>query len=131
LLLAFSKDLSQSKDYLDGIHEAELIGRLGGFLTTADPLLRITREMRLKEHLVLDMVLSKNDKDVVIEMKQIRNIRGFLDGAIIQISNYLTAAKQQYGVLYIPPFEMDQEMNVRHLETVSGREIVILSPKAG
>lgn len=131
LLLAFSKDLSQSKDSLDGIHEAELIGRLGGFLTTADPLLRITREMRLKEHIVLDMVLSKNDKDVVIEMKRIRKIRGFLDSAIIQISNYLTAAKQQYGVLYIPPFEMDQEMNVRHLKTASGREIVILSPKAG
>ena len=129
MLKAFSADLSASKDSFINLKEAELLGRLGGFLTTVDTNLEINREVILKDRLQPDLILKKNSEDVIVEIKRLRKLRGFTDSAIIQISNYLTAAKLKYGVLYIPPFETNQEMNIRRLETASGREIVILSPK--
>ena len=129
LLKAFSADISHAKNYLEKARDSELLGRLSGFITSVDPKLEINREPLYEGHLKPDLVIKKNSESIVIEMKRARFLRGFLDGAIVQISNYLKSASIDYGILYIPPFEANQSMNVRHFDSASGREIIILTPK--
>lgn len=129
LLKAFSADISQKKSYLEKTSEAELLGRLSGFLTSIDPNLEINREPLYKSHLRPDLVIKKNSESIVIEIKRARFLRGFFDSAIVQISNYLKATSIDCGILYIPPFEAKQSMIIKHLDSASGKKIIILTPK--
>ncbi len=130
LLKAFSADLSQSQDYLRKLHEAELLGRLGGFIAAVDLELQINREMLLEDNLRPDLVLFKKGEGVVLELKRARRFRGFLDdAAIAQVQKYLELAKLQNAVIYVPPFEMNQEMSTHNFDVASNRKIVILAPR--
>jgi len=128
LLRYFSAEISKSKEFLDKTNEAEIVGRLTGFLASIDPRLEIARETVYEHRLRPDLVITRESEKIIIEMKRARVSRGFVDSAMVQLSKYLKAIKAQYGILYIPPFEPNQEMQIQKFDTASGQEIVILSP---
>jgi hypothetical protein len=93
-----------------------------------DPELQISREPVYEGHLRPDLVIKKDSMSIVIEMKRTRMIRGSLDGAIIQMTKYLKVTDIGCGIIYTPPFKANQKMAVKHLDSVSGIEIVLVTP---
>jgi hypothetical protein len=74
--------------------------------------------------LAADLILQKGDKSIVIELKRpSREARLTSQRAIHQVASYLGASGLTDGIVYIPPFEKNQKVEVSShtIETGSGK----------
>ncbi len=133
LLKEFSDEIMLRQTNLAEIREVEIIGLLGGFITSIDPQIEINREPLIsREHqLRPDLILVKGKEEVVIEIRRARKGFYFRDKPLNQMLLFLSIGNFNNGVLYFPPYEKNQEIEVRREKfELSGREvnIIIISP---
>lgn len=116
LLHDFSEDLKDSDKTLAPKSEAELVGRLQGFINSVDPSIRIVREFPLQHNshvLRPDVAFIKNEDTVLVELKLHSMVKRTLDSAQAQMRRYLEAGEYKIGIVYLPPWHPDQTMETQ------------------
>lgn len=110
--------------------EAQVVGALHGFLSSAAPELEVRTEARLdsEKPFHADLLVVRGEERVVIELKR-RLVRQSYANAVAQVENYLLIGGIKSGILLFLP-EAPSEMERINL-TVSGIDgrLVVLSPK--
>lgn len=128
LLLEFSKDMFWA-DRKGSISEIEVLGQIGGFISSVDPSIGIVRETLLLSgdyRLRPDLIFTKGEENIVVEVKRSTMLNLNRQRAIHQLLSYIQAGNFQYGILYFPPNKNDQEMIVEHYNyEVENRQVYI------
>ncbi|MGZ8930283.1 MAG: hypothetical protein ACXW0O_04785 [Methylosarcina sp.] len=136
LLTHFTTDLNREK--IDGsfLKEYELLGKLSGFISAADPQIKISTEKAINYGsgvLHLDLLLEKGDSSVIIEMKRpTLEWRRRAREAVEQLRHYLIAANLSQGIVYIPALQpkSEQEVEEKIIESSQGElHVAIIGPK--
>lgn len=125
LIIRFSGDLLASTPDPSQLREIELIGRLSGFIESFDPTIKSVREPLLDDQARPDLLLTRGDEQVVLEVKR----PGFNSRALAigrdQLYRYLEAGKLRHGILYIPPVATETVTSTCEKGTVGGMEIAL------
>ncbi|MGW9128866.1 hypothetical protein ACWGPW_28480 [Paenibacillus chitinolyticus] len=102
LLHEFSKDLVSGEVLL--LKEVELIGQLGGFISTLDPSIRIIKESIVKNDYLFrpDFIFEKDGQKIVMEVKIPKRSTN-ITMAREQIKKYLAIDDFSSGIIYFPP----------------------------
>lgn len=135
LLMLFSSELIGSTPDPTVLTEVEILGRLHGFLESAD-LGIITREplmvsgkiefntqTRRTYSIRPDFLIRRDKESVVIEVKRAGYNKSTLDRGHLQVLKYLEIAKLQHGVLYMPP-AADESLNVIKVKHRTGDTVM-------
>lgn len=119
LLKLFSSDLVSSIADLGRITEAEVIGRVHGFLESIDIGGMIKREhgitsgrVKVNQHqrssFRPDLYVVKGAEEVVIEVKRPGFNKSSMESGQIQVLRYLEGLNLRHGILYLPPITNEQ-----------------------
>lgn len=130
LLELFSEELAHGEFKTAGLREVELIGRLGGFIESLDPRIKVIQEPRLKTDLPLrpDLILDRNGEVVVLELKRAGLRQDFYNRGKAQVLRYLEESEIDHGVLYIAPTDPSQQVERRQeIIEVDDRTLVFSS----
>jgi len=95
---------SEKSEIDSGINESELVGKIIGFLGTIDSDLLIERDNIVEyKHgkFQIDLIVSKNNEKVVVEIKRIGSAFYDLHRPEQQLLNYLYITKIQNGILFV------------------------------
>ncbi|MHA2407218.1 MAG: hypothetical protein ACXACA_02450 [Candidatus Ranarchaeia archaeon] len=126
LLTHFSAQLKQDLKEGHDPTEYELLGKLSGFISAADPQIRISTEKPINfasGRLLLDLLLEKSDSAVIIELKRpTTDWRRITQESIEQLRHYLIATNLTEGIVFLPAYRNDMEHEVS--------EIIIETPNA-
>lgn len=115
LLVEFSKDLQKSEKELINLSEAELNGKLSGFLSSLEPGLNIVMEPALKvgiKTLRPDMIVGDDPEQIIVEVKRGAHKLFLQQSADAQLLSYLSALKIPKGILYYFPTDKEGEILV-------------------
>lgn len=133
-LLAFTEEL-QREGHLPPRQETEIIGRLTGFLESIDLGFKLEREPSLggSSRLRPDMIISRGDEAVIIELKLVHSINDLVKRGVVQLQRYLEVFGVRDGIIYVPPSEIGKGMDVSVLMSQGGGEdyeyqIVLVGP---
>lgn len=96
--------------------EYEMLGKLSGFISAADPQIAISTDKAVEfglSRMRLDLVLEKSGKTVIVELKRASKEwrRRVIEG-IEQVKTYLAATELTEGIIFIPPREEQSEIEV-------------------
>jgi hypothetical protein len=87
--------------------EFEILGRLSGFVTSADPAVQIVRDpgavMKPHHSPQPDLVLEKNGSTVVLDLRRVLPSRYNMTCMRQQVASYLLQTGWAAGVVYVPP----------------------------
>ncbi|MGS0496325.1 hypothetical protein ACU8V4_03495 [Pseudoalteromonas mariniglutinosa] len=126
LLTHFSAELSQELDGRESPREYELLGKLSGFISAADPEIKIATEKAIDHasgKLRLDLLLEKGESSVIVEMKRpsIEWKRRAREG-LEQLRHYLIATKLVHGIVFVPSINKGAKLEIteRTLEAPHG-----------
>jgi len=119
LLKLFSSDLVSSITDLTHITEAEIIGRVHGFLESTGIEGVIKREYSITSGLVKvgqhlrsrfrpDLYVMKGAEEVVIEVKRPGFNKSVVESGQLQVLRYLEGLNLRHGILYLPPVTNEQ-----------------------
>jgi len=116
LLTHFSTELSQDYAGKELPKEYELLGKLSGFISSADPEIRLATEKSIDHgsgKIRLDLLLEKGTSSVIVEMKRPsmewrRRAREGLE----QLRHYLIATKLTHGIVFVPTIEKGAKVEV-------------------
>lgn len=109
--------------------EAQVIGALHGFLSSAAPELKVQTEARLDagKSYRADLLLTRGDEKVVVEIKR-RMMNLGLENAVAQVENYLVIGGVRSGVLLFLP-EQPSEMSRQERQVAGGEaRLIIMTP---
>jgi hypothetical protein len=111
--------------------ESQIIGALHGFLASAAPELTVQIEARLdsKKSYYADLLLTRRDEKVVVEIKRRILAQGYSNG-IAQVERYLRVGGICSGVLLFVP-EHPSEMERREIIVSETRTKIIVMTPAG
>ena len=136
LLTHFTADLKREKIDSSSLKEYELLGKLSGFISAADPQIKISTEKAINYGsgvLRLDLLLEKGGSSVIIEMKRPTiEWRRRAREAVEQLRHYLIAANLSQGIVYIPALQPKSEQDVEEkiIESPQGElHVAIIGPK--
>ena len=126
LLESFSNQLQHSEEPLITDLEAEVSGRLSGFISSIDPDIRILHQHPIpgSYDLLPDLLLVKNDEEVPVELKRPGLTERGLSRARDQVLSYVEAGNYAFGVLYVPPSFPDQEITTSEVNAQAGERTV-------
>jgi len=102
LLIYFYKNEKTDIDL--GVNEAELLGKIVGFLETIDNTFSIERDKIIPhEHgnVEIDLIISDEVEKVVVELKRIGSAFYNLHRSENQVFNYLHLTEIQHGILFV------------------------------
>lgn len=120
LLTHFSAELSREYSNGEMPREYELLGKLSGFISAADPAINIETD-KLIDHasgkLHLDLLLEKDGAAVIVEMKRpsVEWYRRAKEG-LMQLRHYLMATNLTHGIVFVPTTDKKAKLEVK--ETV-------------
>lgn len=105
LLLQFS--MHQFTDVINRsqISETQLVGMITGYIASVDPTLKIEKELLLSKSMGLrpDLVISKNDVSVIVEIKRAKPNEANIKMAENQLEAYLRHSGMRTGILFFFP----------------------------
>ncbi len=111
LLTHFSSQMRRELNKDQVLTEYELLGKLTGFISAADPQIKISTEKAINfasGRLMLDLLLEKGDSSVIVELKRpSTEWRRRAHEGIEQLRHYLIAANLTQGIVFIPAYEKD------------------------
>ena len=110
--------------------EAELIGRICGFIVGIAPDLRVTPDEELSDGQRVDLVIRRGDDAVVVEVRRGARSTRLLEGGLAQLNRYLSVGKIDGGVLYVAPYDNSLRLVAEPLPRATGREIWLVAPVA-
>jgi len=98
------------------MREAEVSGMLAAFLTQSDPQLKIEMEKIVGKRLRPDFLISDGKEQVILELKTASFPRQevFEQGSH-QVLSYLRMAQISKGILFVPPIDKKEEMEVKKM----------------
>lgn len=110
ILAHFSTSHKRENNFKAKFNEFELRGKLAAYISTVDPEISIKTEEPVVttkyRKLTIDMILTKGDSSVIIELKRpSKESRLIVMKARQQVASYLAASGLTDGILYIPPFD--------------------------
>lgn len=110
LLELFSEELIKTNSAPVPLKETEIIGRLHGFFESLDSESNVVREPLIPDagSMRPDFLITKNNKQVIIEVKRAGLHERAVENGINQLLNYLFVGGWDQGILYIPPVTSDQ-----------------------
>ena len=109
--------------------EAQVIGALHGFLSSAAPELKVQTEARLDaaKSYRADLLLTRGDEKIVVEIKR-RMMNVGLENAVAQVETYLVIGGVHNGVLLFLP-EQPSEMTRQERRVAGGEaKLVVMTP---
>ncbi|MDP2026286.1 hypothetical protein [Sulfuriferula sp.] len=117
LLKLFSDELREEGAIDISVKEYELLGRLAGFISAADPDIVISTEQAINygsRRLMMDMLLKKGDGSVILELKRpsVEFTRRAREG-MEQLKHYLVASNISQGIVYAPALTKQVEKDYR------------------
>lgn len=120
LLLSYSKALPEktSGSVISRVTEVELFGSLTAYLNNFAEDIEVHPEYSIptdqkRRNYRADFFLQKGEEKLIIEIKNsIRGVPRVLKGGTEQLLNYLTLSGVSNGILYIPPVEKNEEMEI-------------------
>ncbi len=98
LLKAFTVDLNLKEPVKS---EAELIGRLSGFLVGAHAELQVNPNTKPEGRHDVDLWIERGNEAVVIEIKHGKLQPHYIDAAVAHLQEYLRSANVSSGILYV------------------------------
>lgn len=109
-----------SDNMVGGMREAELVGRIGGYLKTIDQEVDIDTDAVLsaKHSLRPDLLVRKAGRTIVVEVKSSKVTDSAIRIGQWQLLKYVTAGNLDRGLLFVAP----QDPTVR-LGTLTGRHV--------
>ena len=113
------------------MREAEIVGALAGYLTSAIPGAEVNSEPRLDSSARPDLLVTLGDKRLLVEVKRISRASGILrQQYIAQVAHYIAASGIKETLIYVHSDNPDMEL-VREEHQLSGinARIIILSPR--
>jgi hypothetical protein len=126
ILTHFNTELSRELNGREFPREYELLGKLSGFISAADPEIKIATEKAIdyaSGKLRLDLLLEKDGTSVIVEMKRpsVEWKRRAREG-LEQLRHYLIATKLVHGIVFVPAIEKGAKLEVteRTLEAPHG-----------
>ena len=127
----FSKQYATHNAAIPIESEAQLMGALSGFFASVAPDLHVTtgRIYRNSRAHYIDMVISKENEHVVIELKR-GQYRALIDQGVHQLALYMQAANTDKGLLFLYSGK-SAEYTIEIRETPDhNAKILVLRPKA-
>lgn len=105
--------------------EQEIIGSLGGYLTSVLPDLRISRDMHLNvgDPARADFIVSSKEENTVIEVKRPTKVISSVTVGYHQVLRYLELANWRRGILFIPSTNLSDSMKIVEIESIVNKEI--------
>jgi hypothetical protein len=111
--------------------EAQLMGALAGFLSTVAPDLMVTtgRIIRSSRHHYVDMIIKKENEEVIIELKRGQS-ENLIDQGMQQLLTYMAAANTENGILFMYSSNAnDYAIEKREDAEAAKLEIRVIRPK--
>lgn len=140
LFRGFVRDIEVNKgqDDLTSSTEYQILGKLSGYLSIADPELVVETGVPLhvgSERFHLDMTLSKGSEKVIVELKlQSRELARRIREGREQLFNYLVSSGYQNGILFMPPTFQEGLLVVDNIARKIGEKeyfVVMIYPSKG
>ncbi|WP_419891595.1 hypothetical protein [Paenibacillus xylanexedens] len=122
LILKFSQKLLRNE--VTSLHEIEIIGQLGGFISVLDPSINIIKEDFLMNeyHYMPDFIFEKDGKKIVVEIKLPRKLTS-IRSVKEQIKKYISVGTFDSGLIFFPPMYESQSMcEIDSIVEVAGKE---------
>lgn len=136
LLAHFTAELKRERISSLDLKEYELLGKLSGFISAADPLIKVSTEKAIAYGsgvLHVDLLLEKDRSSVIVEMKRpTLEWRRRAREALEQLKHYLIAANIQQGIVYVPALRpyTEQVIEEKTVDVPYGKlHVVIIGPK--
>jgi hypothetical protein len=129
MIRAFSGQLGGLEEEFLKMGEAQIIGSLTAFISYMDPAIQIKRGHRIADspHLIPDLILTKRDETVLVEIKRSGSSKRKSDQAAqLQMLSYLEAGNYEHGIVYLSPSEPSHEMEInRVVHKVGDRDMIV------
>jgi hypothetical protein len=125
MLRLFSESHDTSHDVRT---EAELIGRISGFLVGLAPDIRVSTEEQLGDGQRGDLVVRRGNEAVVVEVKRRARSARLLESGLAQVRHYLNTSKLASGILYVAPYDTTRRVQAERFTTDDGRVIWLVAP---
>lgn len=131
LLAHFSASLKRDDGLKQGINEYELRGKLTAYISALDPQIELQTEVPIRigsSKMMADLILKKGDTSIVIELKRpSREARISVLRAVNQVASYMAASGITEGIVYIPPLDKSQKVEITNQTIETANEKLNIS----
>jgi len=134
LFQGFSRELQTENDVQINhlMSETELIGKLLGYLSVADPSINVGSHVPLaigRNRVQIDLLLEKGGEKILVEVnRQTTEFMRRVRQGIEQVYAYLSVTQLTNGILFCPPILKKGEITVkRHTREVGSQTLVVVA----